>query len=554
MKAKQWYVADFETTSEHYYNENGFTKVWLFSICDSNAIIYADGTTIDDFIKVIKKLCGKVIYFHNLKFDGSFIIDYLLKNDYEYVEDLGKVDKGISAVIDDMGSWYTIDIKFSKGRVVHIHDSLKLLPFKVAKIAKDFGLPILKEHIDYDNYEVTPEKWEYIHHDVQIVAMALAQIKAEGMTRLTTASCAYNMYTDNCNPNFIDDSFPELPTDFLVEWRKAYRGGRSQVNPLHRNEVLTNVRRYDINSMYPYVMYSQPLPYGMPIPITEHEMNTYRFELYQIEVEFVLKDNHLPSLLKKGSVMNLVDSYYIQTEGTEALWISSVDYELLKRNYNIISFKFIKGFGFHTSTLMFRKYIDYWYAKKQVDKGAKRIVDKLMLNSFYGKFGSNVMRAHKIPKIDSEIVSFENSKDEESKHYYLPIAIGVVSWAHKLIDDAIHYTGIQNFVYCDTDSVHTLGTLPNDIVDSKKLGKFKLEAVEEKCKYVRQKCYVTKEADVNHITCAGMPEEVKARVIEESGEDIWKIFGVGLKVNGKLVPRRVKGGVILHGTSFKITE
>ena len=35
MKTTKWYVADFETTSYGYYLDNGYTKVWLFAVCDN---------------------------------------------------------------------------------------------------------------------------------------------------------------------------------------------------------------------------------------------------------------------------------------------------------------------------------------------------------------------------------------------------------------------------------------------------------------------------------------------------------------------------------------
>ena len=38
-----------------------------------------------------------VIYFHNLKFDGEFILYYLMKNDYEYVETKEKREDGFYA-------------------------------------------------------------------------------------------------------------------------------------------------------------------------------------------------------------------------------------------------------------------------------------------------------------------------------------------------------------------------------------------------------------------------------------------------------------------------
>lgn len=550
MASKKWYVADFETTSERYYNEHGYTKVWLWAICDNEDTIVSNGETIEEFICYCKThLTGKTIYFHNLKFDGSFIIDYLMKQGYQYSDDLSKVNYGLSCLISDMGVWYSIDVKFSKTKVVHFHDSLKLLPFKVSKIAKDFHLSILKEKIDYDDYIVNDETLEYIYHDVRIVAQALKIIKSEGMTKMTTASCAYNNYNESKSLSFLQMCYPEQDSALLRYWREAYRGGRSQVNPIYASKVLNNVRRYDINSMYPHIMRNLPLPYGNPIKYNGRDK--YNFEIMHIKIGFVLKDNSLPSLLKKQLSFD-EDSYYIQTEDVEEMWISNIDLQLVERNYDVYYLEIIETYGFYCSNLLFKEYVDYWYSKKQQDKGAQRIVDKLMLNSLYGKFGTNIDKAHKLPVLDGDKIGFECSKFEEGKKYYLPVAIAITSYAHLLIDNAIHETGIDNFVYCDTDSVHTLGTLPDNMVNNKELGKFKLEAIEEECKYVRQKCYITKEDGQYHITCAGMPDNVKENTIKDFGEDIMLFFDKGLKVGGKLLPRRVNGGTILHESTFEI--
>lgn len=547
--SNKWYVADFETTSFKYYEQYGYTKVWLWAICDNEDNIVSHGESIDTFMDYCKRnLKGRTIYFHNLKFDGSFILDYMLKQGYEYHQDLKEVDKGLSCLISDVGVWYSIDIKFNKTTTLHFHDSLKLLPFKVEKIAKDFNLGILKEHIDYEDYVVNDETLEYIYHDVRIVSQALKIIKGEGMTKMTTASCAYNNYKQTKAVASMQFYYPELDTELLRSWREAYRGGRSQVNPLYARKKLKNVRRYDINSMYPHIMRNLPLPYGEPIKY--YERDKYNFELIHCRIGFILKDNHLPSLLKKGLSFT-EDTYYIETEDVEELWISNIDLQLVERNYDVYHLEIIETYGFYTTKLLFQDYVDYWYAKKQEDKGAQRIVDKLMLNSLYGKFGTNIDKRHKIPSIESDKVAFDNSEVEEGKQYYLPVAIAIVSWAHLLIDNAIHETGYENFVYCDTDSVHTLGTLPNDIVDNKELGKFKLEAIEEECKYVRQKCYITKEEGNIHITCAGMPDRVKNKIIESDSNPI-EHFDVGLNLSGKLLPKRVNGGTVLYETTFKI--
>lgn len=547
----EWYVADFETTGEDYYNENGYTKVWLYAISDMNGNIVNFGNNIEAFIEFAKTLYGKTIYFHNLKFDGSFIVDYLFRIGYPYKDKFTKDDnRGFSCLIGEMGEFYSLDLRITKNKTVHFHDSLKLLPFKVEKIAKDFGLPMLKGKIDYNDYVINEKTLEYVFNDVKIVALALKEIKSRGMDRMTTASCAYNNYVNGYTPNYIKAVFPKLDIEFLRTWRDAYRGGRSMVNPLYQGEVLENVRRYDINSMYPHIMRNLPLPYGQPIPIKKR--NQYRFELYHIFIAFKLKEGHLPSLLKKAGLYVGQDSYYTETDFIEEMWISNIDYELVERNYDISYVDFKDMYGFMTTTTLFKKYIDIWYEVKQKSQGALRIIAKLMLNSLYGKFGTNPEKQHKIPYMkDNGIVGFDLSLVEEGTHYYLPVAIAITSWAHRLIDNAIHETGVTKFVYCDTDSIHTLGTLPSYMVDNQELGKFKLEAIEQKSKYVRQKCYVTLEDNKYNITCAGMPDKTKQRVIDMS-EDVFKDFDVGLVVGGKLLPKRVQGGTILYETTFEI--
>ena len=544
-------MADFETTSYNYYLQNGYTRVWLYAICDKDANIVDIGYSIEDFIKYVRKLVGKTIYFHNLKFDGEFIISYLLDNGFEYTEDLPHVNKGFSTLIGEMGEFYSIDLKFSSGRNVHFHDSLKLLPFKVSKIAKDFGLPILKLDLDYEKYIPDEKAIEYISHDVRIVAMALKQIKEEGMTKLTTAGCAYAQYTGMISNDAYNNCFPLLEDSFLNEWRNAYRGGRTQVNPYYKEKILYNVKRYDINSMYPAIMYNEELPYGLPVKC--EKPGQFKFELYKVYIDFKLKDGHLPTLLKKSSMYNLEDSYYVETDNIELLWLSSIDLDLIKRHYDIYFLDFIEIYGFRTTTILFTGYVNKWYARKSQDVGAKKVVDKLMLNSLYGKFGSKNKGYHKVPYIDEDgVVKYKHSEEQEMKKYYLPVAIAITSYAHKYIDDAICEAGIENFVYCDTDSVHTLGTLPKHMVDNKELGKFKLEGIEDKSRYVRQKTYVYRENGNITITCAGMSQDMKDTAINMYGEDIFDVFKSGYVTTGKLLPKHVKGGVVLYETSFQI--
>ena len=170
--------------------------------------------------------------------------------------------------------------------------------------------------------------------------------------------------------------------------------------------------------------------------------------------------------------------------------------------------------------------------------------------------------------ISSPLVTFDDTlilelgKEEELPVYYLPVAMAVTSFSHLLIDNAIIETGVENFVYCDTDSVHTLSDLPNELIDNKELGKFKLEGIETISKYVRQKCYCYKENDEYTITCAGMTDGIKNYLIRMYKDDVFNVFKVGLCVDSnsediktnelKLRPKQVIGGTILVPTKFSL--
>ena len=78
------FVADFETTTNP---ENCY--VWAYALCEvgnkDNVLI---GTSIDDFIKWCEnEKENHKIFFHNLKFDGQFIIHYLFTNGFKHTTD-----------------------------------------------------------------------------------------------------------------------------------------------------------------------------------------------------------------------------------------------------------------------------------------------------------------------------------------------------------------------------------------------------------------------------------------------------------------------------------
>ena len=172
------YTADFETTTTP-----DDCRVWAWAVCEIGEFSNKQyGNSIDSFILWCEENSPVTVYFHNLKFDGQFIISYLLQNDYEFTLERKIKPNQFTALIGEKNEFYSIKICFweegrEKGQVT-IYDSLKLLPFSVDAVAKGFDLPIRKLELDYyvsreTNHELPMEEKDYISNDVEIVARAL---------------------------------------------------------------------------------------------------------------------------------------------------------------------------------------------------------------------------------------------------------------------------------------------------------------------------------------------------------------------------------------------
>ena len=154
-------MADFETTTDP-----KDCRAWASCAVDVDALEIAYiGNDLDGFMNYLSTR-NTICYFHNLKFDGEFVLYWLFKHGYRYNDK--RNDKTFQCLITDDGLFYSIEIVFKKlpGKKYHkvvFYDSLKKLPFKVATIAKAFELQQSKGEIDYTaerpkGYEMTQEE------------------------------------------------------------------------------------------------------------------------------------------------------------------------------------------------------------------------------------------------------------------------------------------------------------------------------------------------------------------------------------------------------------
>lgn len=568
------FTADFETCT---WLENE-TYVWAWAVCEigneSNIVI---DNNIKSFIDYCYLQKNSTFYFHNLKFDGEFIIYYLLKNGFKHVvkkEDIK--DNTFTTLISDMGQFYQITVYFTKGnKKVHkvtFIDSLKIIPFSVDTIAKTFNLPISKLKIDYNEpreigHILTEEENEYIKNDVLIVAKALKTLFDENLTYMTEGSNALHDFKSMITKSKYNHLFPTLDYKLDEDLRKSYKGGFTYLNPIYKEKDVENVTILDVNSLYPSVMYEKSLPFGEPIFFDGQykEDKVYNLYVQMITCSFEIKEGKIPTIQIKNS-MSFMANEYLESSNNEivCLVLTNIDLKLFFEQYNVYDLEFVCGWKFKSVKGIFTEYIDKWITRKieatKTGNKGQRTLAKLMLNSLYGKFATSLDVQSKIPFLsEDDVVHYELSEEEQKDGLYLPIASFITAYAREktirtsqaIKTYSLEKYGQDMYIYSDTDSIHTM--LPIEElkafcdIDDVRLGAWKNEGFAKRAKFIRQKCYL-EEIDENiEITCAGMPKTCYKFVT-------WDNFKTGFTCGGKLTFKHIKGGVKLVETDFTIKD
>ena len=652
----KYFACDFETTV---YEGQDYTEVWL-----SGAIeLYTDKPyvfgSIDGLFDFFKKQRTNIIaYFHNLKFDGSFILDYLLiqekmkqasiqsgsqENNISWIPPDDMQNGTFQYAISDKGQWYTIILKY-RDRYIEFRDSLKLLPFSLTAIGKSFNTPHKKLSMEYEGFRyancpVTPQELEYFHNDLYVLKEALEIMFDQGHQRLTIGACCLNEFKTIITPDYYKQLFPNLyhveidpirheynnAGDYI---RKAYRGGWSYLVKGKENKIFNNGITADVNSLYPSVMSSESgcrYPVGLPkfwtvnfIP-DEAKIND-RYYFIRIKTRFKIKPNMLPFIQIKGTLFykptecltssDIYDRHtgkyyktYIDFDGIEKtprpeLTLTCVDYKLFLEHYDVTDFEIIDGCYFDTEIGLFDDYIQRYQEIKMNSKGALRTLAKLFLNNLYGKFAASTDSSFKYAyeKEDKSIGFFEVEQHDKIAGY-IAIGAAVTSYAKNFTIRAAqeNYYGVDNagFIYADTDSIHcdlSAEQLKGIKIHPNNFCCWKLEASWDKAIFVRQKTYIEHvthedlepiEKPYYNIKCAGMPDKCKNLLnasmtgiipyatVDDFGQykpikynnkekqflSIMRSmtdFKAGLIVPSKLMPKRIRGGIVLVNTDYEM--
>ena len=318
----------YKSELSYYYGENSIKQLLdgLFNVA----------------VECHKNNFEMVVFFHNAKYDFSYIQYYILSQCSSYNTKSSNYSIGKS-YIDNKGMFYystiskRVRIQVNKKRKdftvsFKIADMYKIFPSKLADIGNSVGIKKLSEIFDYDriipfDYIPTENDLKYFEHDIEIMCEAYAQAPQFFYGWNTIGSITKNYYLNNFfTPKFkfINDYFPNKGVcnnyiyennniDFLFTYEDinevykhlcnyAYKGGMTIANakyvgktiyndnlpseliPFNKGlKIKDNIYHLDVNSLYPSRMEKHIYPVGIPKII--HNDGSIEFENYLISLE-----------------------------------------------------------------------------------------------------------------------------------------------------------------------------------------------------------------------------------------------------------------------------
>lgn len=341
----------------------------------------------------------------------------------------------------------------------------------------------------------------------------------------------------------------ELPSGETLEdyCRPAYKGGFCVDNSQSLDDVGQGVV-LDINSLYPHIMKSKPIPYGYAHyesgkpgnALIRDTRNGFLYFFVKIKTRFHVKHNKIPCITlpprdkqslfhKRGMLEN--SYYYNRSNGKYfkefldvdgkmkpcevELTLTSTEYFLFLENYEIEHIEYISHVWFTATTNLFNDFVDYFYSIKQNAKtyGEKRVA-KMILNSLSGTMA-------RLPEYTNVSVIYDDAGNVDFRETnvkgemsYIYIGAAITAYGRDIIIRAAQ-DNIERWIYSDTDSLHLRGwDVPKNIRISDALGCFKVEKKFTSAVYFKKKMYaMILDNGKCTLTAAGVPK-ASARHVE----------------------------------------
>ena len=394
-------------------------------------------------------------------------------------------------------------------RTLILCDTLNIWRMSLTEMGEMVGLKKLK----------MPKEWKddasddaYCQRDVGIIMKGICDwcdfLKKEDMGGFVPTIAGQAMRT--YRHKFMD--YPILidaNQDALKLGRNCYKGGRCECGFI--GHVREPVYSLDVNSMYPFVMATQEFPSKL-LRFTEFISVRGLSDLlrnYCICAKVRLNtDEPFTWVLRDGKLCFPVgdfDAYLTTPELSYALERGYI------RNIYIAAI-------YERRPLFHRFALDLYEHKEQASRDG-RLIDKehwkLVLNSFYGKWGQNGKHWHRInwrPHPTDDVAAYFNwqtrektyfrywgrhvfsrTDEAESRESHPAIAAHITGHARMILWAMIREIMPENYLYCDTDGILTTKAGFDKLyhrIDDHRLGGLKHIGTFDDCRIYGAKDYV----------------------------------------------------------------
>nr|YP_009487321.1 hypothetical protein [Russula virescens]AWB36223.1 hypothetical protein [Russula virescens] len=301
-----------------------------------------------------------------------------------------------------------------------------------------------------------------------------------------------------------NENIPQLSGNIEKDIRQGYTGGSTDMFIPYGE----NIKCYDVNSLYPSVMIDQDMPIGKPIKfsgdISKFEKDAFGFFKVKVNCPENIMHPILQIRYKSGSEIRTISPV-----GNWSMWIFSEEmYNALKYGY---TFEILERYTFERG-ITFKNYVEFLYnLRLEYSKdNPLNLIAKILLNSFYGRFGMNeillkyeIVSKEEFEKIeenlikdfieleDNVLVGLKTEESEDNSNVSIAIAAAITAYARIHMSKFKNNSKIRLF-YTDTDSIYTDSEIDSSYVDPKLLGKLKLEYFCEKAIFLGPKIYCLK--------------------------------------------------------------
>lgn len=547
------------------------SSVWAWQCYDETNGFFMT-SSFDAWLDYQAKAGFKFGWCYNAKFDFSQIDYQVLSTPkwtrHQRAQPGQHYNKGqawtFDSVHNDMGTRYAYKLwipyrhanRHKKVHAVEYRDMMNIFAGGLARMLDSLdvrgpdGNPIRKTTMEYqavDPEHLTPEEIEYCMIDVKGLYYAVKQYndmieeqsagerhifgqETNVMTAggFAKAELLRSLYPDMSPKKRIkqyqrDHPMSEAQDEYLRD-NHLYRGGISLVNPALQGRLLTGaefgspMRRYDVNSEYPFAMANIRDLVGHATRMSYSDWQKLRDK---DEYECILMLSSVCGSMKPGYLPVWYDPFrrdYTAHPDERGLHL------MFEREFNELSHWYDLDFTCENVLLYkrgdyaYRRFVEENYRLKAEAKRdgnpALSAVVKLKLNSSYGKLAERVARAVGEYQInpDTGAVHFVVTGEERDTKGIMSVAVGALVTAVARVWILSHIREIcgeektaERFVYIDTDSIHAFAEYPD--ADPYTLGGFKLEAECPAVKYLCPKTYF----DIEKLDGGDIPLDSKGR-------------------------------------------